>query len=30
MIKAGFALNLVGIVLVTLAGYALVGWVFGV
>ena len=30
MIKAGFALNLVGIVLVTRAGYALVGWVFGV
>lgn len=30
MIKAGFALNLIGIVLVTLAGYALVGWVFGV
>lgn len=30
MIRAGFALNLVGIVLVTLAGYALVGWVFGV
>ncbi|MFO7705628.1 MAG: DASS family sodium-coupled anion symporter [Halopseudomonas sp.] len=30
MIKAGFALNLVGIVLVTLAGYVLVGWVFGI
>ena len=30
MIKAGFALNLIGIVVVTLIGYALMGWVFGI
>lgn len=29
MINAGFLLNLVGIVVVTLLGYALMGWVFG-
>lgn len=29
MIRAGFALNLLGIIVVTFAGYALVGWIFG-
>lgn len=28
MIRAGFALNLLGIVVVTFAGYVLVGWIF--
>lgn len=30
MIKAGFALNLIGIVVVTLIGYLLMGWVFSI
>jgi sodium-dependent dicarboxylate transporter 2/3/5 len=29
MISAGFFLNLIGIVVVTLLGYVLMGWVFG-
>ncbi|GAA3965137.1 DASS family sodium-coupled anion symporter [Allohahella marinimesophila] len=30
MIRAGFVLNLIGIVVVTLLGYLLMGWVFGI